>query len=223
MLIFWVVKPCGLVGRYQRFGGTYCLHLQRWNHFSPKDRDSMFLRNVGIYLQALTALQPRTTTTCSKRTFHATENFPYPFWILRNLQTAVDLWRRQMILDTPFPVQKKRHQECEIKAQSNLFEGRKHNGPPRTSAWYVYTWMLLYVNVKHVLTFVSLKVNWKENGPNYRCLLFRPDTSVTGYIFVQRQTKSQVIWMLSNTLRRHLGGKATCRWLPSEILRRVVW
>jgi hypothetical protein len=23
-----VVTPCGLVGRYRRFGGTYCLHLQ---------------------------------------------------------------------------------------------------------------------------------------------------------------------------------------------------
>jgi hypothetical protein len=23
-----VLTPCGLVGRYQRFGGTYCLHLQ---------------------------------------------------------------------------------------------------------------------------------------------------------------------------------------------------
>jgi hypothetical protein len=23
MLIFWVVTPCGLVGRYQSFGGTY--------------------------------------------------------------------------------------------------------------------------------------------------------------------------------------------------------
>jgi hypothetical protein len=28
MLIFWVVTPCGLEGRYQRLGGTYCLHLQ---------------------------------------------------------------------------------------------------------------------------------------------------------------------------------------------------
>jgi hypothetical protein len=28
MLVFWVVTPCGLVGRYQRIGGTYCLHLQ---------------------------------------------------------------------------------------------------------------------------------------------------------------------------------------------------
>jgi hypothetical protein len=28
ILVFWVVTQCGLVGRYQRFGGTYCLHLQ---------------------------------------------------------------------------------------------------------------------------------------------------------------------------------------------------
>jgi hypothetical protein len=49
VLVFWVVKPCGLVGRYQRFEGT----------FSPEDGDSIFLRNVGIYLQVHTALQPR--------------------------------------------------------------------------------------------------------------------------------------------------------------------
>jgi hypothetical protein len=28
MLVFWAVTLCGLVGRYQRFGGTYCLRLQ---------------------------------------------------------------------------------------------------------------------------------------------------------------------------------------------------
>jgi hypothetical protein len=28
MLVFWIVTPCGLIGRYQRFGETYCLHLQ---------------------------------------------------------------------------------------------------------------------------------------------------------------------------------------------------
>jgi hypothetical protein len=28
MLFFWVVTPCRLVDRYQRFGETYCLHLQ---------------------------------------------------------------------------------------------------------------------------------------------------------------------------------------------------
>jgi hypothetical protein len=31
MLVFWVKSPCGLIGRYQRFGGTYCPHLQ--GHF----------------------------------------------------------------------------------------------------------------------------------------------------------------------------------------------
>jgi hypothetical protein len=28
MLVFWIVMLCELVGRYQRFGVTYCLHLQ---------------------------------------------------------------------------------------------------------------------------------------------------------------------------------------------------
>jgi hypothetical protein len=28
LLFFWVVAPRVLVGRYQRFGGTYCVHLQ---------------------------------------------------------------------------------------------------------------------------------------------------------------------------------------------------
>jgi hypothetical protein len=30
MSVFWVVTPCGLRGKYQRFRGTYCLHLQPW-------------------------------------------------------------------------------------------------------------------------------------------------------------------------------------------------
>jgi hypothetical protein len=28
MIFFWVMAPCRLVGRCQRFGGTYCLNLQ---------------------------------------------------------------------------------------------------------------------------------------------------------------------------------------------------
>jgi hypothetical protein len=28
MPVFWAVTPCGLVDRYQRLRGTYCLHLQ---------------------------------------------------------------------------------------------------------------------------------------------------------------------------------------------------
>jgi hypothetical protein len=35
MLVFWVVTPCGLVGEYESFGGTYCLHLQGW-HLDPE-------------------------------------------------------------------------------------------------------------------------------------------------------------------------------------------
>jgi hypothetical protein len=29
VLVFWVVMPCGLVGRYKHFGRKYCLHLLR--------------------------------------------------------------------------------------------------------------------------------------------------------------------------------------------------
>jgi hypothetical protein len=97
MFFFWVLAPCRLVGKCQRFGETYCLHLQPWRwrqYVSPKrchipvnvhvlslslglkmetvcfsetlsstyectctvsifraeDGDSMFLRNVVIYL-----------------------------------------------------------------------------------------------------------------------------------------------------------------------------
>jgi hypothetical protein len=28
MLVFYIVTPCGLLGRYQRFGKKYCLYLQ---------------------------------------------------------------------------------------------------------------------------------------------------------------------------------------------------
>jgi hypothetical protein len=42
MMMIWVMTPRRLVGRYQRFGETYC-------QLNPEDGDSMFLRN-GIYL-----------------------------------------------------------------------------------------------------------------------------------------------------------------------------
>jgi hypothetical protein len=50
-MLFWVVMPCRLVDRYQRFGETYCLHLQG--------------RNVRIYLRVHTASQPRKTTSAT--------------------------------------------------------------------------------------------------------------------------------------------------------------
>lgn len=52
-LIFWVVMPRGLVGKYQRFGEMY------FPLFSPEDRGGMFLRNVGYYLQVNAVLQHR--------------------------------------------------------------------------------------------------------------------------------------------------------------------
>jgi hypothetical protein len=61
MLVVWVVTPCGLVDRrrYQCFGGTYC------PIFRAEDGGSIFLRNVGIYLQVHTVLQPRRPTSTS--------------------------------------------------------------------------------------------------------------------------------------------------------------
>jgi hypothetical protein len=61
MFVFWVVTPCGLVSRFQRFGET---------HFSPEDGDSTFPRNVFICLQVHTALQLRkpTSTEINKTT-----------------------------------------------------------------------------------------------------------------------------------------------------------
>jgi hypothetical protein len=35
MLFFWVVTSCGLVRKYQRFGGTYCLHLKETSETLP--------------------------------------------------------------------------------------------------------------------------------------------------------------------------------------------
>jgi hypothetical protein len=43
VLVFWALTPCGLVGKYQRFGGIYCLHLQGCFIHRPisKDKNSI--------------------------------------------------------------------------------------------------------------------------------------------------------------------------------------
>jgi hypothetical protein len=49
ILVFWDVTPCGLIDR-----------------LSPENEGSMFLPNVGIYLQAYTALHLRIPTSTHK-------------------------------------------------------------------------------------------------------------------------------------------------------------
>jgi hypothetical protein len=56
MLVLWVVMPCGVVRKYQRFRGTY------GSIFRAEDGGSMV---AGIYLQVHTALQPRRPTSTS--------------------------------------------------------------------------------------------------------------------------------------------------------------
>jgi hypothetical protein len=55
----WSSGPYGLVGRPQRFRETYCLC------FRPEDGDSMFLWNVGVYLQGYMVLLSRRPTLTS--------------------------------------------------------------------------------------------------------------------------------------------------------------
>jgi hypothetical protein len=40
IVVFWLVTPSVLVGGYQRFGGTYRLHLQGGNHIKTTRRHS---------------------------------------------------------------------------------------------------------------------------------------------------------------------------------------
>lgn len=54
ILVSWAVIPSEIVSGYQCFGETDCLHLH--DYFSPEDGHSMFLRNVGMYLQVRMAL-----------------------------------------------------------------------------------------------------------------------------------------------------------------------
>jgi hypothetical protein len=56
------ITPCGLVDRHQRFGGTYCCHLQGGNYFGLEDGNSMFLVSGGIDLQVHRVLLPTRPT-----------------------------------------------------------------------------------------------------------------------------------------------------------------
>jgi hypothetical protein len=64
MLVFQVIMPCGLVGRYN------VLKEHTASVFSPEDEDDMFFQNIGIYLQVHIASQPRKPTFTNIITFH---------------------------------------------------------------------------------------------------------------------------------------------------------
>jgi hypothetical protein len=55
MFFIWVLTPCRLVGRYQHFGGTYCLHLQG---------DSMFLHGVKTQMNNIVKSIPNSGIAC---------------------------------------------------------------------------------------------------------------------------------------------------------------
>jgi hypothetical protein len=40
IFVFWVVTPCGLLGRCQGLGGTYCLHLQGYVFYGDMLKDN---------------------------------------------------------------------------------------------------------------------------------------------------------------------------------------
>jgi hypothetical protein len=42
-LVFWIMIPCGLVGGYHRFRGTYCLHLRNWGSWIKSTPKTLFL------------------------------------------------------------------------------------------------------------------------------------------------------------------------------------
>jgi hypothetical protein len=56
---FWIATPCGLVGRYQRFGETYCFRLLC---VLPLTISLISFRVVGLYLigfKVLTAVSAK--------------------------------------------------------------------------------------------------------------------------------------------------------------------
>jgi hypothetical protein len=65
MSFSWVLTPCRLVGRYQRFGETYCLHIKA--EVAMLENGGICIGseegNAGIYLRVYTASKPRKTTS----------------------------------------------------------------------------------------------------------------------------------------------------------------
>jgi hypothetical protein len=72
VLVLWVVTPCGLVGRYRRFGGTYCLCLQSYSVTTQKTNidtdqvpcwgDGKMRRELGVCVSGLGIGKPSSET-----------------------------------------------------------------------------------------------------------------------------------------------------------------
>jgi hypothetical protein len=76
MLIFWAVTPCGLEGTVFR------------RNILPPSSDSMFYRNVAMYRQVDTALQPRRPTLT--KTLAADNDSLKPWFLTWGTLPAVD-------------------------------------------------------------------------------------------------------------------------------------
>jgi hypothetical protein len=89
--VFWVVTMCSVVVEYQRFRGSYCLHLL------GEDGSSVVHRNVGILPRRYTASQPRrpgheSSLSCKPQVSHSQEYvelFKTMFFSLKNRSKAV--------------------------------------------------------------------------------------------------------------------------------------
>jgi hypothetical protein len=77
MLVFWVVMPCGLVGRYQRFGGKYCFILQVTPAMKMK---------AGCSIEALVSTD-KSTLCCNPE--HQQRHNKGHFGMLHHMQSSV--------------------------------------------------------------------------------------------------------------------------------------
>jgi hypothetical protein len=113
LLVFWVVMPCGLAGRYKRFGGIYCLHLQ-----SMMEAVCSSERNVGIYLQVHTTLQTRKPTlTVPKLIIHIviTVLMYHKIWGLMKCNSCITCFCRRYFNNVSICMQHKNlNNKCEV-------------------------------------------------------------------------------------------------------------
>jgi hypothetical protein len=65
MLVFWVVMSCGLVGRYQRFGGTESITTQKTNIFTTT-RTSNLIYGKMTFTRSIKAIKYKSNKLTGK-------------------------------------------------------------------------------------------------------------------------------------------------------------